>query len=796
MNTHDDTTGGGMQAADQSAADVSLFEALDTVISVKEIRRGVEVFFEGESARFECIFPDVVRVQISRSGRFDPKPTDAVIRDEFGDAPHTLEIGGDHVVLSTEDLTLTIDTGKFSFRITGSDGRDLLLSDPEAAYAVFNDRWRVSRMKSEGDRLYGFGEKTGPLDKNGRRLVMWNTDIIAERGTPDAWDGDADPYYVSIPFFHHLRFPEGAEGPVCAAGSYIDNGRRLVFDMTAPDRYTITAGSGHYTEYVFAGPSMGAIIERYTALTGKPAVPPLWALGHHQCRWHDYDEAAFTGLAENYRRNRIPCDSLWLDIDHMDGFRIFTWDGRKFPDPRDMMAKLRRDGFRSVTIVDPGVKREEGYDLYDEGLRKNVFCRTREGSVFTAKVWPGGTVFPDFTLERTRAWWAARIDNHVRDVVDGVWIDMNEPAFTGADHDSMRFDRDGSDHDHDRFHNQYALFMAKATRDGMQKARPNERPFVLSRAGSAGIQRCAAIWTGDNASRWEHLAMSITMCAGLGLSGQPFNGSDIGGFGEDVTEELLVRWYQYAAFQPFMRNHSMKGTAEQYPWSFGDRALDAIRSAVELRYSLLPYLYSAIMGSTVTGHPVQRPPAFDFQADTAAHDIEDQFMFGGHIMAAPVMEAGMTSRTVYLPAGGWYAYGDANYIEGGRTIEVETPLDAIPVFVRAGAVIPTAPVFQSTAEYAPDTITLAVYMPSADGTWKSALYEDDGISVRYRDGDYYRTDFTLERSGDVASLAGETSGGGFLSFSRRSFRIRVFGGGPPETTIRNTGEHFSLALES
>lgn len=364
-----------------------------------------------------------------------------------------------------------------------------------------------------------------------------------------------DPYYISINLLYHL--PETQNGS--ASASYIDNGYKMNYDLSAEDEYEIMSEGGQITEYVFAGPSIPGILKRFAELTGKIQAPPLWALGHHQCRWHHYTQEQWEELGKKYRKKAIPCDTLWLDIDYMDEYRVFTWNKKDFPDIKATLKRLKDDGFRAVTIIDPGVKYDKQYPVFEEGEERNLFCKTESGQMYVGQVWPGRTVFPDFVKEEARAWWGRLNAEHVESGLAGIWNDMNEPSTGVQSPYSMRFDRDGANHSHERYHNQYAMLMAMGTYDGMRIAMPNLRTFILSRAGFAGIQRYAANWTGDNCSTWEHLAMSIPMNCNLGLSGQPFVGSDIGGFSGKANSELMVRWYQYGVFQPFMRNHNCKG---------------------------------------------------------------------------------------------------------------------------------------------------------------------------------------------------------------------------------------------
>ena len=363
---------------------------------------------------------------------------------------------------------------------------------------------------------------------------------------------------------------------------------------------------------------------------------------------------------------------------------------------------------------------------------------------------------------------------------------MNEPAIEKAPKDQMRFDRDDADYEHERYHNQYGFLMARATDEGLLKARPELRSFVLSRSGFAGIQRYAANWTGDNPVTWGQFSVNIPMNCNLGISGQPFTGSDIRSGGD---EELFIRWYEYTVFYPFCRNHS-----GDYPWVHGKRAEDCIRKAIEFRYRLLPYLYTAMMRASETSEPVMRPLVFDFQGDRTVTNLSDQFMFGENILVAPVMKKGAVERSLYLPRGDWYRFGEPDSISGQKTITAKAPIDECPVYIQAGAVIPTAQLVQSTAFYQPEEIILNVYIPVKDGEYLSYLHEDDGITYKYLDGACYKTEFRVRRKGGTVTLSGATTGKGFPECMRKKFRIRAIGKVITEKVISNSGEDFTLVI--
>jgi len=798
------------------------YRRFERVESVEETPHGVLASLHGERLRLDVIRADTVRVKISRGGVFDEEPTFAVCVDPLSEAtPFTMERDDEAVRVRTADLVVTLWLDPFRLDVHRTDGTAVVetAQDSEGrywAYATLNDAFTVRRRCRQEDAVYGLGEKTGHHNRKGRDFTLWNTDVLSPDATREftgRWpEGDPrgertstefDPYYVSIPFFYHQSYPAGT-----MSGSFVDNGYRGAYEFSQPEEYRIHFAGGQYTEYIFAGPRMPAILTAYTWLTGRTAPPPLWSLGYHQCRWFDYTQDAVEGIAQRHRDNGIPCDALWLDIEYMDGYRVFTWNTTSFPDAPGMLKRLEDKGFRVITIIDPGVKHDPGYWVYDQAVERDVLCKTEGGDIYIGQVWPGDTAFPDFATEEARDWWGELNAAHVASGLAGIWNDMNEPATGNIEPGAMRFAK--GQQSHERYHNQYALLMAMGTTQGLLKAMPGKRTFVLSRAGFAGIQRYAANWMGDNLSRWDHLWLSLPMAAGLGVSGQAFVGADIGGFAGNSNAELYLRWMQYGALTPFCRNHSEIGNVDQYAWSWGEVVQGIVREAVRLRYRLLPYIYASFLTASETGAPVQRPMVFDYQDDPTVRDLDDQYLFGPDLLVAPVLQPGQTARQVYLPEGVWYDWHSGERHDGQAFLHVPTPMERIPVFARGGSVIPLWPEApDSTAGYHPEELELRVFMPSTDGVFESDLQEDDGLSFAASEGARFRTRFTLTRTGAQVRLHGETQGEGYPDFARRQFRI-VLEGATPLTVqhdgaqvpyvdggvvLPNAGEAFSVEFE-
>jgi alpha-glucosidase len=766
------------------------FIRFERVDSVDRTGRGLLARLHGEQLRVEPVADDVVRIQLSRGGVFDEHPTYAVCIDPFDrDVAWSVESDEHAWRLRTDGLVVTLWLDPFRVDVHRVDGSVVLetMADEQGrhwTYATLNDAWTTRRRIGPGDAVYGLGEKGGSHNRRGRDFTMWNVDVLNEHATEEFRAGldeadpradrtsvEFDPYYVNIPFFYHRDSETGR-----VAGSFVDNGYRGSYEFSRDDEYRVSFHGGQWTEYVFAGPSMPAVLERYTWLTGRASLPPLWALGYHQCRWHAYSQDDVERIAQHYRDDDFPCDGMWLDIDYMDGYRVFTWDKGRFPDPERMLKSLATNGFRTISIVDPGVKHDPGYDIYDDGLSKDVFCRTEGGDTYIGQVWPGNTVFPDFATPEARAWWGELNARHVESGLAGIWNDMNEPATGEIPWREMRFDH--GQVSHERLHNQYALLMAMGTVEGLRAAHPDLRTFVLSRAGFAGIQRFAANWMGDNQARWDHLWVSVPMACGFGLSGQPFVGADIGGFQGDTNPELFLRWMQLGALTPFCRNHSEIGRIEQYPWSFGEELHSLAREAIRLRYRLMPYIYSAFVRASETGEPVQRPLVFDYQHDDAVVDLDDEYLFGRDLLVAPVTEAGTTSREVYLPEGDWYDWHTGELLHGRQSVIVETPLERIPVFVRAGAVVPMWPEAPtSTDGYAPETVELHVFEPAVEGRWQSVLVEDDGLTAAGTTASAGRltTTVVVSRTDGVTSVEHTTVGTAYDGHRRTRFDVVTHG---------------------
>jgi len=691
---------------------------------------GVEYRSAQGIVQLSVIDPGIVRVRFTHAQALAPDDSYAVLPSVLHSSGAAFEFASDARAdrITTRWLTVEIQRDPFRLRFLDPQGRALdrdaddmgMAYDPAGGVRVWKD------LPADA-HVYGFGERTGPLDKrsykqSGHSMVDWNTD------TP-GYDASYDPLYDSIPFFLTLQ-----HGLV--HGTFFDNQRRASFDVGREnaERLSFGADGGELNYYILTGPQPADVLHRYAALTGAMAMPPLWALGYHQCRWSYYPESRVLEIAHGFRDRHIPADAIWLDIHYMNGYRIFTWDHSRFPDPRRMLQQLAGMNLRVVTIVDPGVKLDPGYAAYDSGLRADIFAHTPDGQVYSGPVWPGPAVFPDFTGEGARKWWAGQIAGFVSSGVSGIWDDMNEPSVFDAPTvtmpDDVVFHHNGSAITAAEAHNVFGQQMTLATRDGLLQARPDERPFVLTRATYAGGQRYAAVWTGDNVADWPHLRDGITTLLGMGLSGYAFVGNDIGGFtdGPVADPELFTRWIEAGAFFPFMRAHTVPGAANKEPWAFGPEYEAYNRRAIERRYEFLPYLYNAFRQAAATGIPIMRALVLEYPNDPAAWELSDEFLVGGDLLVAPILYAHARERDVYLPRGEWYDLRDDREYEGGKTIKVKAGLDEIPLFAPEGAILFRAPVMQSTAEWPTAELIFDIY--ARKGAARAYLEDDGGLNSR------------------------------------------------------------------
>jgi alpha-glucosidase len=737
-----------------------------SILRVQNTANGV-VLILSSGARASVQFRDwdVVRVRIAPSGVFEPEESYAI------DSTARRELPTVKVTQTPKQVILTASTGagvvieRRAFAVSVFDETGQPVVQDEFMHPAWFDRQTgeigiTKFRRSEVETYYGFGEKAFPeMSREGKFIVNWNTDTFS-------YPVGTDPIYQSIPFFYALH-----DGK--AYGLFFNNTFRTWFDMgkSSPGRYSFGADGGELDYFVFIGGASRSpkkVLEGYSVLTGRTPMPPIWALGNQQSRWSYFPEKRVREIAEGFRKNRIPADVIYLDIDYMDEYRVFTWDKKRFPDPAKMIGDLKADGFRTVLIIDPGLKVDENYEVYKDGKQRNVFVKNPDGSILVRNVWPKESAFPDFTLPAAREWFGAQYKKHLEEGIAGFWNDMNEPGVFATEkterpeilhHPEKTFPLDtphagdGLKDTHLRYHNVYGMQMTRATFEGVRKLAPEKRPFVLTRAGFAGVQRYSAVWTGDNYAGWEHLALTIPMLANMSVSGVPFVGADVGGFNDMPSGELYARWLQAAALTPFFRSHSVGWVGNKEPWEYGEEFTGINRATVELRYQFLPYLYTLFREHERSGAPVMRPLWYEYPGDKQTYLISDEFMVGSDVLVAPVVKEGMTTRGIYLPVGAeWVDWWTGEKLESGKMHYLKTPLDRLPIFVRVGAVIPTQGVIQHTGEMAASPVTLNVIAGIKPGIIeRAALFQDAGDGYGYRGQDF--REVRIEHSAGVLKLA-------------------------------------------
>lgn len=717
---------------------------------------------DGSALDLQVYSDHLLRIQYIPHVSLEKRPSYAVDPDFQVAPPKTL------IWSETADL-LEVRTDKLSWSIEKTTGHWSLKNAKEQILLEANPGFghqrtilqgihqvRLRANLEEDDRCFGLGDKSGPLDLKGQQLENWNTDAFA-------YGPNSDPLYKSIPFFTKVR-PDRE-----TLGVFLDNTYRGQFDFghTKENQLCLGAAGGVLDLWLMAGQSPLEVVQQYTILTGKPELPPIWALGFHQCRWSYYPESRFLEIADEFRKRQIPCDALYLDIDYMDGWRCFTWNHEYFPDPKGMIQRLREQGFQTITMIDPGLKVDPDYWVFQEGLLHDVFCKRTNRELMVGPVWPQDCVWPDFTSERVRQWWGQLYHElYVEQGIAGFWNDMNEPAVFKVRNmtfpDEVRHELEGYGGEHREAHNIYGQQMARATYEGLAKLQSDKRPFVITRATYSGGQRYGSAWTGDNIASWEHLHLANIQCQRMAMSGFSFIGTDIGGFVDLPEEELFVRWVQLGVFHPLFRIHSMgnntDGASEideesvkeaeqntrldQEPWAFGEAVEAQTKAAIEWRYQLLPYLYTAFWQYHDKGLPMLRSLSLEDHHDPNCLAEENAFLSGQDWLVVPVVEPDLETLDQYLPKGKWISWPDGQLLNGGKVHTLDIVPDQIPQFLRLGACLPLYPVMQYTRERPVEQLRLVVSFDS--GPYTSELYEDAGDGWAHKQGDYSLRRFTTE----------------------------------------------------
>lgn len=716
----------------------------------------VEIQYENQQLLIRALRPDIVNVFVpcwskehyskaiegdkSVSVLVSAKMQDGVVEIET----ERLKIRvGDHLAVDfyRKDETPLMQTYRQGRTFSGEVSeqiREILEAEGHDTSNMGARNYKVQMVAGidPGDDFYGLGDKTGFLNKKNYEYENWNSDI------PQAHNEDFRALYKSVPFLICKK-------KSAVYGIFFDNTFHSYINLGKenPQYFYYGADDGNLDYYFLGGDTLVELVSEYTYLTGTTPLPQRWTLGYQQSRWGYECAEDIRDVAKKYRELDIPCDAIHFDIDYMDGYRVFTWNEKDYGKPGALFDELKQQGYKSVTIIDPGTKVDDQYFMCEEGTRNGYFATDTEGHIYVNEVWPGEANYPDFGRKEVRDWWGLHHKFLVDIGADGIWNDMNEPAsFKGELPRNVVFHDGDRVTNHAEIHNVYGHYMGKATFEGLKKI-SGKRPFVITRACYAGTQKYSTVWTGDNQSLWSHLQMMVPQMCNLGMSGFAFAGTDIGGFGADTTPELLTRWVQAACFSPLFRNHSSKGSKRQEPWLYGEEVVEIYRRYVKLRYRFLPYLYDLFYKGEKTGLPVMRPLVLHYENDPETYNLNGEFLVGENLLVAPVLEQGATKKMVYLPEGVWYDYWSGEKIPGQQYIIREAPIDLCPIYVREGSLIPMYEEMSYVGEKPYDTL----YLLSTPGEALYEHFQDNGEDYAYRQGVYNLYSFAKSEDGTLTT---------------------------------------------
>jgi alpha-glucosidase len=727
----------------------------EKALAAKALSNGIEIRSDKIVLQVLALRDDVLRVRESVDGELPEDASWAVPQTVRQRSIQIIsETSNEAVGFRTNLLRVRIERHSLALSISDLQGHVLQEDAPGWPVETHGSEFRVYKKMPADEHYFGLGDKVGPLDRRGQSFRLWNTDAFH-------FQESTDPIYKSIPFFITARAGR-------SMGFFLDNTWSANFDFGSDERnlYSVGAEGGPIDYYLFYGPDPKQVLRTYAWLTGLPPLPPLWSLGFQQSRFSYESESRVHEIASRLRKDKIPSDVLYLDIDFQKEHRPFTVDAERFPHFEQMLSDLKRDNFHVVVITDLHIADlpNSEYGPYDSGTAGDHFVKNPDGSIYVGTVWPGPSVFPDFTQENTRAWWGSLYQGFLSEGIAGFWNDMNEPSIfhtpilTMPDNVQHRIKEPGfrsRTATHLEIHNVYGMENSRATYEGLLKLNPNLRPFVLTRASYAGGQRYAATWTGDNTSSWNHLRLTTPMLLNLGLSGFGLSGADVGGFIGTPKPELLTLWTELATFQPIDRNHTNKGSGDKEVWVHGTEQENIRRRYIEERYRLLPYLYTTVEELSRTGVPVVRPLFLEFpNATNDSHPLDldagNEFLFGPDLLVAPPpFPEQPDNYDLKLPPGVWYDYWTGEKIQSttdasGTPAEdptIQPRPDSLPVYVREGSIVPLEPLTQSTEEIPQGPLTLRVY-PGKD--CHGGLYLDDGKTLAYTRGEFLRVNFSCK----------------------------------------------------
>ena len=747
---------------------------------------------DGAGMRIEFLDSKNLKFWVSPDAKFDAtNESFAVVNEDFGqrievevnESPSNFEV-------FTGDLRLMVHKLPFKVQLFNKYQR-LLMGDVDAdPYAIDGSSISTSKVLREDEHILGLGEKTGGLDRKGNSYTMWNSD-------KPCYSETEDPLYKSIPFFMSSY----------NYGIFFDNTYKTEFDFgkEQSDRYSFSSPDGAFIYYFFHGKDYREIIQSYTHLTGKPIMPPKWALGWSQSRGMLTFEKLSRDIAAEYRERNIPCDIIYQDIGWVEGLQNFKWREDRYSDPRQMLADLSDEGFKVIVSQDPVVSQQTA-EQWKQADAKGYFAKDiRTGKSYDMPwPWGGNAGVVDFTNPEVADWWGKLQQLPIDDGVKGFWTDMGEPAWSNEE----STDRLNMQHHlgmHDEIHNVYGLTWDKVVTEQFEKHNPNQRVFQMTRAAYAGLHRYTFGWSGDSGNGedvtdgWESLANQVPMGLSAGMGLIPFWTTDISGYCGEITDydafsELYVRWLQFGIFNPLSRAHHEGDNAVE-PWLFGERAEKIAKRSIELKYQLIPYLYTYSREAHDTGMPILRALPLEYPKDEKGYYIDDQFLFGKEFLVAPVLREKANIRKVYLPKGTWIDYNDPKQrFEGGNTLEYPVELETIPIFVREGAIIPRMPVMQYVGELKNAAMILEIF-PSGRESTSFELYEDDGQTNDYKRDIYSKTEIEVSRTGKNTSIEIKAPNNNGYQSETRNFMVELHGTDRPKTVLVN-GKKVKSASET
>jgi len=700
---------------------------LGAVVSYEKTAHGIAGRTAGAEFTVDVYSPHVIRLRVTPQGSTRNDGYALTSNDPPAFTEFNVEATDASVLVRTSGITADVAL-RPDLHVTFKDAAGNVINEDlpgkELGITRIGDKITVYKRLQEGERFIGMGEQLGNLDRRGSVITLRNTDYYR-------YDDPKVPMYVSIPFFMGLHHGK-------AYGLFFNNSYRSVFNFGASNRRFASASfdGGSLDQFFIHDASVGKIIEHYTALTGRMPLPPRWSLGYQQSRCSYYPESQVKFIADTFRAKRIPIDGITLDADYLHQYQPFRINQERFPDLRRLADTLRAMNIELTASVNPGIAIDDTYEQYRDGLKQDVFLRYADGERWVADIAPNTNHFVDFSDPRGRRWWIDNMKLYQELGIHGLWNDMNEPAIDGqAIPDNVVFDFDGQKTSALEAQNYYGMLMARAAFESAEQYGGNRRPFVLSRSGFAGIQRYAAVWSGDNQAKDEHILLGALLVNQMGLSGVPFTGPDLGGYIGDGNKDLFRRWVEVGVFAPYLRNHRGPYTAANEPWAYGEEVEAIAKAYIGFRYALMPYLYSTFYEATQTGMPIARSLAIDHPFDANVYNtaFQHQFLFGPGLLVNP-MTSQERSKSTWLPAGDWYDLFTDERLAGGRAVSADYAGHRIPIFAKASAIIPMHGNVQSTRDDPGPVLTVHVWNGAAPNEF--VYYDDDGETLDYRKGKF------------------------------------------------------------